>query len=113
MYIHTHTSQVGTGLSVRLHRLLTALEVNGLWMGPRRDATVAVAPRRPGNSLRALQTLYYRAAGGANGSNGSNGANGSNASVLREVLWGLCVGICICLCIDRYAYIYIYIYIDR
>jgi len=56
---HEHNSSaMGTGLSLRLQSQLTAVEVNGLWMGPRRTATstvVAAAPRRSGCTLRALE----------------------------------------------------------
>ena len=57
------SSSIGTGLSLRIQSILTALKINGLWMGPRRTNgkrngnIVARVPRRHGNSLLALHTV--------------------------------------------------------
>ena len=54
-----NSSTIGTGLSLTIQPHLTGLEINGLWMGARRDAynIVARAPRRAGNALRALKSV--------------------------------------------------------
>ena len=51
--------QVGTGISLRVQGALVALDVNGLWMGARRDAQgiVVRVPRRSGSVVRALHSL--------------------------------------------------------
>jgi hypothetical protein len=65
-----NTSTVGTGLSLTIQAQLTGLEVNGLWMGVRRDEhnIVARVPRREGNALRVFKSVL-------------------RGSVLEQVLW--------------------------